>query len=177
MSNRKLEEPILKRVKEGASHQDSIPKFEQSLYAGRAFVESARTNITADVGKGLTPRYTTTEIDEVATELQEIEDWFTKIRAAQDKLKPHEDYVLKTSDMEQKGRSLQDRCMKLLRRRVKIKLPKANATEEAVKKASKNATEKASAEEDKASETQGDSNPEASTEAEDVDVGHDEADL
>lgn len=155
-----MEQPIQFRNLEAQRRKTSIDQFQQALYAGRAFLQSAKQNETEDVAAGLEPvrpfpplfprpflshshhadgaspacveqKYTQAELNTVTLTMAGLEEWFGRLMDAQRPLALNADPILLTEEVDRKGRDFQDEVLKLLQRKpVKPKKAKKDSKKE-----------------------------------------------
>lgn len=80
--------------------------------------------MTAEAEADLPSKYTKEEIDAVEKSLKEDEVWLLEWQEKQKAVKAHEDPVLLTAEMDARGKTLQTKVMRLLKR----KIPKPRKT-------------------------------------------------
>ncbi|KAH7100496.1 HSP70-domain-containing protein [Auriculariales sp. MPI-PUGE-AT-0066] len=139
-----IEHPIEARNKEFHAAPGAIKDLQQALVAGQAFVTSARSNRTGEEELGFEPKYTVAEVDGVERKIAETQKWFDELLAKQDKLARNQDPVLKSAEVDAKGKTLQTQVMRLLKRRW---IPKAKKTASAEDSATASETSTSASEE------------------------------
>ncbi|KAG8930515.1 lumenal Hsp70 protein [Tulasnella sp. 418] len=123
-----VEHPVIARYKEAETGPKALSNLQKALFAGRTFLKEARANHTAENEAGTPNKYTAAELDSVEALLTEAESWLSPLIEQQKKLTKREDPVLKTADMDARGKVVQSTVTKLMKRKPP-KVPKPKPVE------------------------------------------------
>lgn len=123
-----LEEPIVTRFTEFEARPIAVTNFRTALYAGRAFVDEARENVTKALEAAKSapedqpvapPRYTEAEIKGVEDLIVESGDWLDTLM--KDQIKLNEDKtsnpVIFAKDLDERGQKIQAAVLRLTSRK------------------------------------------------------------
>lgn len=100
-------------------------------------IQSAKANATEDATAGRTPKFTDAEIDNVHLHMVGLEEWFGEKADKQKDLPTDQDPVVTTAELDSKGKTFQDKVLKLIKRKAPVQPkppvvvkdePAANAT-------------------------------------------------
>lgn len=80
-------------------------------------IQSAKANETEDTAAGLPTKYTKDELDGVHLHMIGLEEWFGERADKQKDLPQNEDPVITTAELDEKGRTFQDKVLKLIKRK------------------------------------------------------------
>jgi hypoxia up-regulated 1 len=140
-----LEQPIVTRFDEFEKRPAAVVNFRTALYAGRAFVDEARENVTAAAEEAkkapvdqpvAPPRYTDAEIQGIEDMILEGGKWLDELMEKQMQLNedPTSDPVIFVKDLDERGQKIQAAVLRLTSRRPprapKIKPVKPSASQE-----------------------------------------------
>lgn len=157
-SVRAIEVPIQFRNTEAQNRAGALEKFQQALYAGRAFVQSHAANLTALAALPPTDpptpeKYTEDEVNAVKLTMAGLEEWLGRLMDVQKGLKPNEDPVMLVSELEKKGLKFQELVMGLLKRKDPVPPKKTTGKKEKAGKKGEEVKVEGEEEEVKAEET------------------------
>ena len=146
LSPRSIEVPIQFRNTEAQNRKGSLEKFQQALFAGRAFIQSHAENITAlsllpPTDPPTPPKYTEDELNAVKLTMAGLEEWLGRLMDVQKELKPNEDPVMLVSELEKKGVKFQELVIGLLKRKDPVAPTKKKKGEGKKEKAGRKAEE------------------------------------
>lgn len=114
--HRKLVKPIKVRVEEAKSRDEALSDFSIAIIKAQAFYISANANASEAIESGEPARHTPEEIDVLRKLLEDEQAWMKDLQAAQEKLKPFEDPILRRSELERRAKEVTAQVMKLARK-------------------------------------------------------------
>ncbi|GAA5978214.1 hypothetical protein JCM21900_005894 [Sporobolomyces salmonicolor] len=127
-ARRKLVKHILARSTEATQRPLLVAQLRDLLSSSTAFLSSAHANQTAAAAASAPQRFTADELETLAARVSESATWLDESVKKQDKVKGHEDPVLRTAELERRISDLAGEVKKLERKKVprgpkKVKAP------------------------------------------------------
>ncbi|CEQ42690.1 SPOSA6832_04532, partial [Sporobolomyces salmonicolor] len=114
----KLVKHILARSTEATQRPLLVAQLRDLLSSSTAFFSSAQANQTAAAAASAPQRFTADELEKLAARLSESATWLDESVKKQDKVKGHEDPVLRTAELERRITDLEGEVKKLERKKV-----------------------------------------------------------
>ncbi|GAA6060896.1 hypothetical protein JCM10212_000179 [Sporobolomyces blumeae] len=128
----KLVKHVLTRSHEAVSRPELVTRLRELVSTSTTFHSSALKNLTTSAADAV-QRFTTDELTKLSTLVNETTTWLDDLVKKQDKLKAHEDPVLRVADLEKKIKDLESEYGKLFKKKV----PRARKAKPAKKEEAK----------------------------------------
>ncbi|WFD34877.1 lumenal Hsp70 protein [Malassezia cuniculi] len=140
-------DPILARVEEAKVRDASVASLKAAISDSSAFVTAARANLTAALEAQLASKYSATELDSLAMQIDKDSKWLEEGLTKQAKKAVHDDPAILSKDIDRRSKKLRDTVKRLEKRRLpKTRPPKKSnsSSKDSKKNASSSSTSSSS---------------------------------